>query len=114
MTSSPITSTTNTITQDIDGLGSDGSSVKRSNALSNRLTNVLSSSYADTEIRDALRLFDARYRDKDIENEVDLRYETQREVIEANARIIDDFAKVARVRAYMVAFSNILLTCSSN
>lgn len=115
MTSSPITSTNNTIAQDIDGLGTDGSSVKRSNALSNRLTNVLSSSYADTEIRDALRLFDARYGDKDIEHDIDLRYETQKEVIEANARIIDDFSKVAQVRAHTSGFiSHPSLTCCSN
>lgn len=110
MTSSQSTTTNNTPAQDTDALGVDGSSTKRSNALSNRLTNVLSSSYADTEIRDALRLFDVRYGDKEIEHELDLRYETQKEVIEANARIIDDFSKVAQVRAYDMDFSNLLLT----
>lgn len=110
MTSSHLTTTNNTIGQDIDPLGTDGSSAKRSNALSNRLTNVLSSSYADTEIRDALRLFDARYSDKELEHEIDLRYETQKEVIEANARIIDDFSKVAQVHAHTMSSLNVLLT----
>lgn len=86
----------NSIIQDIDA--SDGSAVKRSTVLSNKLTDALSSSYADTEIRDALRLFDARYGDKVLDQDIDLRYETQKEAIQANARIIDDFSKVAQVR----------------
>lgn len=98
MTSAVASLRTDSATQDVDILGTDGSSAKRSTALSNKLTNALSSSYADTEIRDALRLFDARYGDRNLDHEVDLRYETQKEAIEANARIIDDFSKVAQVR----------------
>lgn len=97
MTSSIATFRNNVVVQDVEALGIDGSSAKRSTALSNKLTNVLSSSYADTEIRDALRLFDARYGNKELDEEIDLRYETQKEAIETNARIVDDFSKVAQV-----------------
>lgn len=71
---------------------------RRGNALTNKLTRVLSSSYADTEIRDALRLFDARYGHKGGDDDLDLRYEAQREMIEANAQIVNDFSRVAEVR----------------
>lgn len=96
----------NSITQDADVLSPDGSSTKRSSALSNKLTNALSSSYADTEIRDALRLFDARYGDRELGQDIDLRYETQKEAIEANARIIDDFSRVAQVQALVTISSS--------
>jgi len=81
---------------DVDSIDNDGSSTRRGNALSNKLTSVLSSSYADSEIRDALRLYDARYGGK-VGKDVDLKYEAQKEVIEANGRIVDDFSKVAKV-----------------
>lgn len=74
----------------------DGPST-RGNALNNRITHVLSSSYADNEIRDALRLYDARYKHKRADDkEIDLGHEAQEKAIEANAQIIDDFAKVAK------------------
>ncbi|KAK5080783.1 Golgi transport complex subunit 6 [Exophiala xenobiotica] len=89
---------TPTIPYDIDTTGSDGNFTRRGNALSNKLTRVLSSSYADSEIRDALRLYDGRYGhgQDDLDRDLDLKYEAQEEVIEANARIVDDFAKVAQ------------------
>ena len=74
------------------------SSAKRNNALTSKLTSVLSSSYADSEIRDALRVFDGRYGPNELGSDFDLKYETQREVIEANARIIKDFSEVAKVK----------------
>lgn len=81
----------------------DTASVRRGQALSNKLNSVLSSSYADSEIREALRLYDLRYAaNKDIE--LDLRYESQREVIEANARIVNDFSKVVKVSCVRVLF----------
>ena len=87
---------------DLEGAIADGNSARRGNALSNKLTSVLSSSYADNEIRDALRLFDTRYGQIDVNRDFDLKYEAQKQVIETNARIIDDFAKVAKVdRLYM-------------
>lgn len=81
---------------DVDSIDNDGSSTRRGNALSNKLTSVLSSSYPDSEIRDALRLYDDRYGDG-LDRDLDLKYEAQKEVIEANARIVDDFSLVAKV-----------------
>lgn len=81
----------------IESMASDDLIPKRGTALSNKLTNVLSSTYADGETRDALQLFDARYGNDWTKDEFDLRYEAQKEAIEANARIIDDFSKVAKV-----------------
>lgn len=88
------------VSQDPDSVGLDASFSKRGTALSNKLTSILSSSYADTETRDALRLFDLRYGDKWAKTEFDVKYEAQREVTEANARIVDDFSKVAKVGCF--------------
>jgi len=82
---------------DGDTLSDDINSTRRGNALSNKLTSVLSSSYADSEIREALRLYDVRYGQVEPEIDLDLRYQAQKEVIEANARIVDDFSQVAKV-----------------
>lgn len=71
---------------------------KRSNALSNRLTGVLSSSYTDSEVRDALRLLDARGAQNVEDTRSSLKYDAQKEVIQANAQIVEDFGKVAKVR----------------
>lgn len=85
------------LSYEADALGDNGSSARRGNALSNKLTSVLSSSYADSEIRDALRLYDSRYGQDEADTNHDLKYQAQKEVIEANARIVDDFSKVAKV-----------------
>ncbi|KAK5957699.1 Golgi transport complex subunit 6 [Knufia fluminis] len=84
------------LSYEADALGDNGSSARRGNALSNKLTSVLSSSYADSEIRDALRLYDSRYGQDEADTNHDLKYQAQKEVIEANARIVDDFSKVAK------------------
>lgn len=81
------------------GAAADGlPSTKRStNALSTKLTSVLSSSYADYEIRDALRLLDERGVRNDEDTRRDLKANAQKEVIDCNAMIVDDFGKVAEV-----------------
>lgn len=70
----------------------------RSNALSNKLTSILSASYTDFEIRDGLETLDKR----EIKNTPDtrrrLRLDVQKEVIECNGDIIKDFGAVAEVR----------------
>lgn len=76
----------------------DGSSSKRSAILSNKLTSVLSSSYADSETRDALRLLDARGAQNTEDTRFNLKADAQQEVIDVNARIVDDFGKVANVQ----------------
>lgn len=77
--------------------GVDVSTSRKVNALSTKLASVLSSSYADSEIREALRLIDLR----DVHNDEDLRrnlkFDAQKEVIDVNARIVDDFGQVAEV-----------------
>ncbi|KAL8804502.1 MAG: hypothetical protein Q9182_002509 [Xanthomendoza sp. 2 TL-2023] len=73
----------------------EGAAGQRSNALSNKLTGVLSVSYTDSEIRDALRLLDL----KNLQNSPDLRrrlrHDLQKEVIDCNSSIVQDFGQVA-------------------
>ena len=70
---------------------------QRSHALSNKLTSILSTSFADTEIREALRTLD----ENKIHNTTDtrrwLRLDAQKEVIDCNSEIIKDFGHVAEV-----------------
>ena len=70
---------------------------QRSLALSNKLSGVLSVSYADPEIRDALRLLDL----KNIQNTPDtrrsIRSDLQKDVIECNSSIVQEFGQVAEV-----------------
>lgn len=72
---------------------------QRPNALSNKLSNVLSSSYGDSEIRDALRTLDERQVVNTAETRRGLQLGVQREVIERNGGIIKDFGHVAEVRS---------------
>lgn len=76
----------------------DGNPSKRSTLLSNKLTSVLSSSYADSETRDALRLLDARGVQNAEDTRLNLKADAQQEIINVNARIVDDFGKVANVQ----------------
>ncbi|RHZ58073.1 Golgi transport complex subunit COG6 [Aspergillus thermomutatus] len=68
---------------------------QRSNALSNRLTSVLSASYADSDIRDALETLSLRGVHNTAETRRQLRLDVQKEVVESNAEIVRDFGKVA-------------------
>ena len=69
----------------------------RSNALSNRVSSVLSASYADTDIRDALETLSLRGVHNTPETRRQLRLDVQEEVINCNAEIVRDFGKVAEV-----------------
>lgn len=71
---------------------------QRSGVLANKLTNVLSASYADSEIRDALRHLDISDIQNTPENRRKIRLDVQKEVIDCNAGILDDFGAVAEVR----------------
>ena len=71
---------------------------QKSTALANKLTSVLSASYADSEIRDALRTLDERKIKNSAETRRRLRLDTQKEVIERNGDVIQDFGQVAEVR----------------
>ncbi|KAK0714297.1 oligomeric Golgi complex subunit 6 [Apiosordaria backusii] len=68
---------------------------KTPNPLSSKVTSVLSSSYADTEFREALALLDERGVLNTPETRRQLRLDLQKEVIDSNGEIIDEFSKVS-------------------
>ena len=74
------------------------SSVPRPTALSNKLNKVLAESYADSDIRGALETLDNRGVQNTAETRRQLRLEVQKEVIDCNGKIVEDFGKVAEVR----------------
>ena len=75
----------------------DGSAIYRSTALSNKLTSVLSASYADSEIRAALQALDLKNVQNTSEVRRRLRQDVQKEVIECNREVIDDFGQIVEV-----------------
>ncbi|KAK3950213.1 oligomeric Golgi complex subunit 6 [Pseudoneurospora amorphoporcata] len=64
-------------------------------ALTSKIASVLSTSYADTEFREALFLLDERGLQNVAENRRKLRLDLQKEVIDSNGEIIHEFGKVA-------------------
>lgn len=68
------------------------------NPLASKVTTVLSTSYSDTEFRDALSLLDGRGIQNDAETRRRIRLDLQREVIDSNGEIIGEFGRVAEVR----------------
>lgn len=68
---------------------------KSNNALQNRITTVLSASYADLEIRDSLAILDERGLQNTAENRRTLRLDVQEELIQCNGEIVQDFGHVA-------------------
>ncbi|KAK4986715.1 Golgi transport complex subunit 6 [Elasticomyces elasticus] len=82
-----------------DGILSSLSPVRtttpKSSALSNRITTVLSASFADLEIRDALETLDARGLQNNAETRRNLRQDAQKELIDCNGGIVGDFGVVA-------------------
>lgn len=86
----------------------------RSTALSNRLTSVLSASYADSDIRDALETLDIRETHNTPETRRQLRLDVQKEVISCNGEIVADFGKVAEVRnCYSKSEPGLTVVCSN-
>lgn len=69
------------------------------NPLSSKVTSVLAASYADSDFRDALSLLDERGVQNTAETRRQLRLDLQKEVIESNGQIINEFGRVAEVRA---------------
>lgn len=69
----------------------------RNSALSTKLTSVLSRSYADPEIRNALSILDARGFVNDSTSRRNLRIDAQEDVIRCNGEIVQDFGVVAEV-----------------
>lgn len=72
--------------------------LKALNPLSSKVTSVLSTSYADAEFRDALSLLDERAAKDPAETRRRLRLDLQKEIIDSNADIIDEFGRVSDVR----------------
>lgn len=67
------------------------------NPLSSKVTAVLSTSFADTDFRDALQLLDERGVVNNPETRRRLRLDLQKELIDSNGDIISQFGKVAEV-----------------
>ena len=70
---------------------------QRSNALSNKVTGVLSTSFADADISEALRILDGRNVQNSPAARRNLRLNTQEDVIHYNGNIVKDFGYVAEV-----------------
>lgn len=88
-----------------DGLtpSTPGTASRSTNALSSRITSVLSASYADLDIRDAVETLDARGLKNTAETRRQLRLDVQREVIQCNGEIVRDFGEVADVCTQITA-----------
>lgn len=84
------------------------------NALSSRITSVLSASYADLEIRGALETIDERKIQNTAETRRQIRLDVQKEVIQCNGEIVKDFGEVAGVRLFYWLFRAIVLIACSN
>ncbi|KAI8627563.1 oligomeric complex COG6 [Xylariaceae sp. FL1651] len=74
---------------------SPGLASRTSNPISSKVTTVLSTSYADSEFREALALLDERGISNSAETRRQLRLDVQKEVIESNGQIITEFGRVA-------------------
>ncbi|KAF2230396.1 oligomeric complex COG6 [Viridothelium virens] len=104
---------------DFSGLAStQGSQANRQQgksgaALSNRITSVLAGSYADLEIRDALETLDQRGLINNAETRRQLRLDVQRELIQCNGEVVQDFGKVAdQLKRIGAAVENLNKCCA--
>lgn len=86
-----------------------GAAARGVNALSSRITSVLSASYADLEIRGALETLDDREVQNTAETRRHIRLNVQKEVIECNGEIVKDFGEVAEVGGFL---SNVVRFCT--
>ena len=66
-------------------------------ALNSKISSILSTSFADLEVRDAFETLDARGVQNTQETRRNLRLDVQKEIIDCNAEIVDDFGLVAAV-----------------
>lgn len=76
---------------------SPGHPNRTTNPISSKITSVLSTSYADSEFREALALLDERGISNSAETRRQLRLDVQKEVIDSNGQIISEFGRVADV-----------------
>lgn len=95
-------------TRDISNLGllspespsTPSGTFKGISPLTSKVTNVLSTSYSDTEFRDALALLDDRAIRNDAETRRRIRLDLQKEVIDSNGEVIAEFGRVADVSPF--------------
>lgn len=87
----------------LDDVSSPLSQPQRSNALSNKITSVLASSFTDTEFRESLYYLNEEQIQNTAETRRRLRLDAQKEVIECNGDVIRDFGQVAEVSAMNTA-----------
>ncbi|KAF2152758.1 oligomeric Golgi complex subunit 6 [Myriangium duriaei CBS 260.36] len=86
----------------------------RANALQTRIATVLSASYADLEISEALHTLDARGVENTAETRRNLRLELQQELIACNGQIVKDFGTVAeQLRRVGSALEGLNKTCAA-
>ena len=82
-----------------DDVSTPLSQSQRSSALTTRITSVLSTSYVDADMREALRTLDENHVQNTPKARRRLRLDIQKEVIDRNGEIVRDFGQVAEVRA---------------
>lgn len=88
-------------------------SAPRSSALQTRVANVLSASYADLDIRDALAILDARTTGNTPESRRNLRLDVQEELIQCNGNIVRDFGRVTQQLTHVgVAIADLKSSCA--
>jgi hypothetical protein len=104
----------NDLSENFDDKLTAVSAPQKSNALSNKISTVLSASYADSDIREALRTLDERSIGNSAETRRKLRLDVQKEVIERNGDIITDFGHVAEVCSRFHAFDACAESATSN
>jgi hypothetical protein len=79
---------------------------QRSNPLSSKVTSVLSASYADSDIRDALSLLDRKGVENNAETRRQMRSNVQKDLIESNGDIIREFGHVSEVRNSRICYGH--------
>lgn len=82
------------------------------NPFSTKVTAVLSTSFADTDFRDALSLLDDRGLVNTPDTRRQLRLDLQKELIDSNGDIINQFGKVAEV-SRNVPFDKVAAICAN-
>ncbi|TKX23751.1 conserved oligomeric Golgi complex subunit 6 [Elsinoe australis] len=86
----------------------------RANALQARIATLLSASYADLEISDALHTLDTRGVSNSAETRRNLRLDLQQELIACNGEVVKDFGQVAQqLKRVGAALDSLNKTCTA-
>ena len=84
------------------------SAFKGTNSLASRVTSILSTSYSDTEFRDALSILDERGVRNDARVRRQIRLDLLKDVIDGNGEVVARFGHVAEVSEMTSISANIL------